>query len=259
MGLAQRLSEANTSSSFQKPVTGEILDALIASGSTIRPFEAPAADSPVAGKTVVFTGKLQQMTRQEAKARAEGAGRAGGGLRIEGDRLRRGGGGCRLQAEARRGARSHCAERGRMARRRSRGGATGTGRWRRWRQLDPPAAKPAQLLLQARRRSNGRSRRTRCPIPMPSTAMEEAGRRHSRGAGARASVAAGAPAALYRGHERAGPRSARSARSPGLQDGPWRPIHLSRPRTAGGLRHARPRRAPTHGPPLLRARLWNNG
>jgi DNA ligase (NAD+) len=34
--------------------------------------EAPveASDSPVAGKTVVFTGSLEKMTRDEAKARA---------------------------------------------------------------------------------------------------------------------------------------------------------------------------------------------
>ena len=32
--------------------------------------EAPQSDSPVAGKTVVFTGTLEQMTRDEAKARA---------------------------------------------------------------------------------------------------------------------------------------------------------------------------------------------
>ena len=33
--------------------------------------ERPAADSAVAGKTVVFTGALERMTRDEAKARAE--------------------------------------------------------------------------------------------------------------------------------------------------------------------------------------------
>jgi DNA ligase (NAD+) len=37
----------------------------------IRDAEMPAADSPVAGKTVVFTGALEQMTRDEAKAGAE--------------------------------------------------------------------------------------------------------------------------------------------------------------------------------------------
>src|SRR5581483_9501562 len=33
--------------------------------------EKPRTDSPVAGKTVVFTGSLEQMTRDEAKAMAE--------------------------------------------------------------------------------------------------------------------------------------------------------------------------------------------
>jgi DNA ligase (NAD+) len=38
---------------------------------TIRDAEKPRTDSPVAGKTVVFTGSLEQMTREEAKASAE--------------------------------------------------------------------------------------------------------------------------------------------------------------------------------------------
>ena len=34
-------------------------------------MEEPQRDSPVAGKTVVFTGSLEKMTRDEAKAMAE--------------------------------------------------------------------------------------------------------------------------------------------------------------------------------------------
>jgi len=40
----------------------------------IEPLAAVANDSPVAGKTVVFTGTLEKMTRSEAKARAEALG-----------------------------------------------------------------------------------------------------------------------------------------------------------------------------------------
>jgi DNA ligase (NAD+) len=38
------------------------------------PAEALAADSPIAGRTIVFTGTLAAMTRQEAEARAEALG-----------------------------------------------------------------------------------------------------------------------------------------------------------------------------------------
>lgn len=42
---------------------------------TIKPYDAPqTSDSPVSGKTVVFTGTLVTMTRAEAKARAESLG-----------------------------------------------------------------------------------------------------------------------------------------------------------------------------------------
>ncbi|MGF9756366.1 NAD-dependent DNA ligase LigA [Microvirga sp. 0TCS3.31] len=56
---------------FKEQHNEEMLDALLAEVTT-EPMEAPAtASSPVAGKTVVFTGSLEQMTREEAKAMAE--------------------------------------------------------------------------------------------------------------------------------------------------------------------------------------------
>ncbi|HET7086542.1 MAG TPA: NAD-dependent DNA ligase LigA [Rhizomicrobium sp.] len=41
---------------------------------TVTDMAAPSKSSPVSGKTVVFTGSLEKMTRQEAKARAESLG-----------------------------------------------------------------------------------------------------------------------------------------------------------------------------------------
>ena len=41
---------------------------------TVQDFVAPASSSPVAGKTVVFTGSLEKMSRDEAKARAQSLG-----------------------------------------------------------------------------------------------------------------------------------------------------------------------------------------
>ena len=52
---------------------GAEIDAL-AAFLTVAPAEARATDSPVAGRTVVFTGTLERMTRAEAKARAEALG-----------------------------------------------------------------------------------------------------------------------------------------------------------------------------------------
>ncbi len=59
---------------FDEPHNVETLDEL-AARLTIEDAAAPeAADSQVAGKTIVFTGSLETMTRPEAKARAEALG-----------------------------------------------------------------------------------------------------------------------------------------------------------------------------------------
>lgn len=55
---------------FSEPHNLSVLDALLRE-VTPRPAEAVASASPVAGKTVVFTGSLEKMTRDEAKAMAE--------------------------------------------------------------------------------------------------------------------------------------------------------------------------------------------
>jgi len=59
---------------FAEPHNQEVLDDLLSS-VTVEPFVAPSVEgSPVAGKTVVFTGTLETMSRGEAKAKAESLG-----------------------------------------------------------------------------------------------------------------------------------------------------------------------------------------
>ncbi|SOE10746.1 DNA ligase (NAD+) [Hoeflea halophila] len=55
---------------FGEPQNIEMVDRLTEQ-LTIQEAEKPAQDSPVAGLTVVFTGSLEKMTRDEAKAMAE--------------------------------------------------------------------------------------------------------------------------------------------------------------------------------------------
>ena len=55
---------------FERDDNRKMVDDLIAE-LNILDAEAPSADSPVAGQTVVFTGKLERMSRDEAKAMAE--------------------------------------------------------------------------------------------------------------------------------------------------------------------------------------------
>jgi DNA ligase (NAD+) len=59
---------------FDEPHNRKLVDHLLKE-VTVKPLPKPkTSGSPVAGKTVVFTGSLEKMTRQEAKARAEALG-----------------------------------------------------------------------------------------------------------------------------------------------------------------------------------------
>src|SRR5690606_9826507 len=56
---------------FSEPLNKKALDELLEE-VTVQPYtRVTAARSSVAGKTVVFTGSLERMTRNEAKAQAE--------------------------------------------------------------------------------------------------------------------------------------------------------------------------------------------
>jgi DNA ligase (NAD+) len=58
---------------FGEPHNREVV-ARLSKAVNARPLERVKAHSPVSGKTVVFTGTLEKMTRNEAKARAESLG-----------------------------------------------------------------------------------------------------------------------------------------------------------------------------------------
>ncbi len=59
---------------FHEPHNRQVVEALVAELGRVEEAERPKADSPVSGKTVVFTGALERFTRNEAKARAESLG-----------------------------------------------------------------------------------------------------------------------------------------------------------------------------------------
>ncbi|MCI0600129.1 MAG: NAD-dependent DNA ligase LigA [Beijerinckiaceae bacterium] len=68
-GIGEAVAEA-VADFFAEKHNEEVLDALL-EHVTVLPMEAAASKSPVSGKTVVFTGTLERMTRDEAKAMAE--------------------------------------------------------------------------------------------------------------------------------------------------------------------------------------------
>jgi len=75
-GIGESMAE-DIVSFFREPQIQEVLDRLTKPNNNAEPlvkvndFELSNIESPIAGKTVVFTGKLETMTRSEAKARAE--------------------------------------------------------------------------------------------------------------------------------------------------------------------------------------------
>ena len=68
-GIGEVVAEA-VADFFAEQHNEEVLDALLKEVTAV-PMEAVASASPVAGKTIVFTGALERMTRDEAKALAE--------------------------------------------------------------------------------------------------------------------------------------------------------------------------------------------
>jgi DNA ligase (NAD+) len=72
-GVGEVLAQA-VKDFFDEPHNRKLVDHLLKEVEVV-PLAAPkTAGSPVVGKTVVFTGTLEKMTRQEAKARAESLG-----------------------------------------------------------------------------------------------------------------------------------------------------------------------------------------
>ncbi|KAB7738920.1 NAD-dependent DNA ligase LigA [Parvibaculum sedimenti] len=69
-GVGEVLGEAVVDF-FAEKHNRDALKALQKAGVTAVPLPAQETSSPIAGKTVVFTGSLERMTRSEAKARAE--------------------------------------------------------------------------------------------------------------------------------------------------------------------------------------------
>ena len=56
---------------FSEAHNRAVVDGLLAAGVAVRDAQAPAQESPLHGKTVVFTGRLASLSRAEAKARAQ--------------------------------------------------------------------------------------------------------------------------------------------------------------------------------------------
>ncbi len=71
-GIGETVAEA-IADFFKEPHNRKVVSELMKEVEAV-PLERQATNSPVSGKTVVFTGTLEKMTRSEAKARAEALG-----------------------------------------------------------------------------------------------------------------------------------------------------------------------------------------
>jgi DNA ligase (NAD+) len=71
-GVGETLADA-VIDFFAEPQNETAIEALL-DEITVQDFIAPASSSPVAGKTVVFTGSMEKMSRDEAKAQAQSLG-----------------------------------------------------------------------------------------------------------------------------------------------------------------------------------------
>ncbi len=69
-GIGPKVAEALVNF-FREAQNRKIVDALLEQVTVLPEEDHAATDSPIAGKTIVFTGTLESMTREEAKARAE--------------------------------------------------------------------------------------------------------------------------------------------------------------------------------------------
>ena len=109
-----------------------------------------------------------------------------------------------------------------------------------------------------RRHRMARERCARCPIEEALAFMEQRAAAIRDGTRARVRLAARASAIVHRRHQRRPRRTVQPAGLSGLRGRARRALHLSRPRPAGRLCHARPRKA-RKGHPLLRPSPRSNG
>jgi len=71
-GIGPKMAEAILAF-FREAHNRDVVDALLDEVEVLE-AERPAAESPISGKTLVFTGSMERMTRDEAKARAQALG-----------------------------------------------------------------------------------------------------------------------------------------------------------------------------------------